>query len=191
MDQIELVSSKQNADFLEKYRANARERMRVRRSADPDGMREYMRAWRKANPEKIKTGNRNWKIANLDIWKERRRESSRRYRIKHPDKMLAFKNAWNKANLEKVRLQAQRTYLKCNYGLTLEQRDELFAKQNYQCAICKSSEPRSVKGWHIDHCHNTKRVRGILCHFCNLILGHAKDNEGTLINAIEYLRGAA
>jgi hypothetical protein len=42
----------------------------------------------------------------------------------------------------------------------------------------------------VDHCHTTGAVRGILCHHCNLLLGHAKDAEDTLLSAVTYLRGS-
>lgn len=184
MVQIETLVGEEK---LEKVRAYARERMRAKRAADPEGVREYMRAWRAANPEKVKARNDAWKIANWDVYRKNRRDSLRRWQAKYPDKVRAMKNAWNRANPEKVTLYGKRRQLKM-YGLTLGQRDELFAKQGQRCAICKSADPGSTKGWHIDHCHDTGRVRGILCTHCNLMLGYAKDSETTLVAAIEYLQ---
>jgi len=40
---------------------------------------------------------------------------------------------------------------------------------------------------HIDHCHNTGEVRGVLCAGCNLAIGHAKEDINTLNNMIKYL----
>lgn len=45
-------------------------------------------------------------------------------------------------------------------------------------------------GFTVDHCHKTKRVRGIICHHCNLVLGHARDSVEVLSAAIAYLKGA-
>lgn len=179
---------------LEQDRAKARERMRVRRAADPDGVRAYNRAWRTANPEKVKASHDAWKITNGEEHKARRKESARRWRAENPGSSSAWRkanpekaDAWYKANVEKIKFQVKRAALKRIYGLTPEQRDELFAKQGSCCGICKSTEPGSTKGWHIDHCHDTKCVRGILCNHCNLMLGYAKDNRTTLADAIEYL----
>jgi hypothetical protein len=76
--------------------------------------------------------------------------------------------------------------LKSAYGITLEQRDDLLIKQGSVCAICETDTP-SGKGWHVDHRHDTKAVRGILCSQCNVMLGMARDNTATLAKAIAYL----
>ena len=76
--------------------------------------------------------------------------------------------------------------LKKNYGITIAERDAIFEAQDKKCAICKSSTTKGL-GWHVDHCHKTKQVRGILCNHCNLMIGHARDNPETLISAVAYL----
>ena len=75
-------------------------------------------------------------------------------------------------------------HLRKNYGITLEQWDQMFLDQGSKCAVCKSAD---AQRWHVDHCHTTQRVRGILCSHCNLMIGHAKDNIRTLLTAAEYL----
>lgn len=72
------------------------------------------------------------------------------------------------------------------YGLTLEQYNFMLEAQNNSCAICKEDK-KTIRDWHVDHCHTTGKVRGILCHHCNLLLGNARDNKNTLYNAINYL----
>ncbi len=52
-----------------------------------------------------------------------------------------------------------------------------------RCQICGSTT-RIV----IDHCHATKRVRGVLCHHCNIGLGGFRDNPEWMLRAIEYLK---
>lgn len=44
---------------------------------------------------------------------------------------------------------------------------------------------------HVDHCHTTNDIRGLLCRHCNLLLGHAKDRVVVLQAAIRYLRKSA
>ncbi len=57
--------------------------------------------------------------------------------------------------------------LKSRYGLTADQYAELLLKQGGACAVCRSV----VEKFHVDHCHNTGQVRGLLCHKCNIRLG--------------------
>lgn len=57
--------------------------------------------------------------------------------------------------------------LKTRYGLTPEAVDEMLISQSHKCAICHVVLGR----FHIDHCHNTGIVRGLLCHRCNIRLG--------------------
>lgn len=97
---------------------------------------------------------------------------------------------WLKAHPEK-RLTAQRRWrMKKQYGITLEEYEILLEKQNGMCAICKSENTHS-KGYcfAVDHDHKTGKVRGLLCHQCNLALGNIKDNVQTLHSMIRYLGG--
>lgn len=73
------------------------------------------------------------------------------------------------------------------YGISEEQYYEMIRSQGSKCAICSTDEPTS-KGWQIDHCHSTGKVRGILCHHCNTAIGQFKDNVEHLLSAVEYLR---
>ena len=91
----------------------------------------------------------------------------------------------------------KRAMVSRRYGITLAELDGLIASQNGACAICKEPFTEHVRGFqnvtsrpHVDHCHKTGRVRGALCHHCNVLLGHAKDSTDLLETAIRYLRCA-
>jgi hypothetical protein len=73
------------------------------------------------------------------------------------------------------------------YGITQQQYNQMLVDQNNKCKIC-SIEFKSSKFTHIDHCHDTNRVRGLLCNDCNLSLGQFMDNIEYMCNAIEYLK---
>lgn len=77
--------------------------------------------------------------------------------------------------------------LKKRYGITLEQYELLFAKQNQCCAICKKHQSEFDTSLAVDHCHLTGKVRGLLCYNCNMGLGRFKDNINYLKEAILYL----
>jgi len=71
-----------------------------------------------------------------------------------------------------------------NYGLSPEDYQQLRNEQDDQCAICGDF---FVSTPHVDHCHTTGEVRGLLCRSCNSLLGHAKDSPNILKKAIRYL----
>lgn len=82
--------------------------------------------------------------------------------------------------------QKRKWQLKTRYGLTVEGVDALLAKQHGKCGIC---DVTLVK-YHVDHCHQTRRVRGLLCHRCNLMIG-GLDDPDFRAHAIAWLeRGA-
>ena len=72
------------------------------------------------------------------------------------------------------------------YGITIEQKKSMINAQNNCCAICK--EPfSSTKYTHVDHCHDTGKIRAILCGSCNTGLGQFKDSPKFLQRAIHYI----
>lgn len=81
--------------------------------------------------------------------------------------------------------------LKSYYGLSRERFDGMLAEQDGKCAMCSKVFDWSSKETtpHVDHIHDeTKRIRGLLCHACNVALGLLKDNITTLQNAVTYLK---
>lgn len=80
--------------------------------------------------------------------------------------------------------EKRRWNLATRYGITPAQYDELMAKQNGVCALCGGPMERPV----VDHCHQTGRVRGILCHPCNIKLPAVED-MGWVMLAWAYLEG--
>ena len=71
------------------------------------------------------------------------------------------------------------------YGLSIEGFNALVAAQNGRCAIC--FEVPTGRGFHVDHCHLTGQIRGLLCRGCNLALGNMKDDPVRLKRAADYL----
>jgi hypothetical protein len=97
-------------------------------------------------------------------------------------------------NPDEVRRKQVNYCLQHQYGMTLEQRDELLAEQGGKCLLCfretdfpASQKGRSMRSAHIDHCHNTGVVRGILCGWCNTGLGRFGDDPERLKAAAAYL----
>lgn len=90
------------------------------------------------------------------------------------------------ANLTKMREYHFRTRLE-KYGLTETDYQALLIAQGMCCGICLGKEPGGRGDWHLDHDHFTGKIRGLLCHNCNLALGLFKDSISNLTRAIGYL----
>jgi hypothetical protein len=89
--------------------------------------------------------------------------------------------------------------LKYRYGITEEDYEKLLVKQKHSCKICghkpdkdqtqpDNCQTQPDKPLYVDHCHQTKAVRGLLCSKCNLALGHMNDDPTRLERAADYLR---
>lgn len=83
--------------------------------------------------------------------------------------------------------------LKNKYGITEDQFQEALKKQDGKCLICKVvmniDDPKQPGDRAtVDHCHRTRRFRGIICSACNRGLGQFKDNAELLIQAAEYIK---
>jgi len=91
---------------------------------------------------------------------------------------------------ERVRQILSLTYsrrrdLRINYGITLEQYEEMNEAQEGRCKICKQV-PETMR-LAVDRDHKTGEVRGLLCHRCNLGIGSLRDSIVLLEEAIKYL----
>ena len=79
------------------------------------------------------------------------------------------------------------------YGITFDQYNELLIKQNNVCAICKTKNKtidkrtKRPKRLNVDHCHSTKKVRGLLCTKCNTGIGFFNDNILLLESCLRYI----
>jgi hypothetical protein len=99
-------------------------------------------------------------------------------------------NDYYEANRRREIDRSRKRNLMSNYGLTIMDVVTMLDERDGTCDICKQyiGMYHNVDT-HIDHCHTTDTVRGILCRPCNLMLGNAKDSAEVLLNAIEYLKG--
>lgn len=129
--------------------------------------------------------------AECRSWYEKNKEKEqykarKRGRINGPKQRERMK-LWALANPERARYHSRKKLLGKKYNMTIEEHDALFASQGFVCGACGSPSPNSKKGWSTDHCHATGKVRGIVCHHCNIGIGHAKDNVQTMRKWVEYL----
>lgn len=136
---------------------------------DLEWKRNYSRKYYKDPKHKIKHTKyvKNWYTKN----REKMRQYSKEYWAK-PEKKLENRKSW----------------LKRAYGITPEAYQVLLDSQNGCCAICRGQEINSRRKYlSVDHNHATGKVRGLLCHHCNALIGYSKENVYTLQKALEYL----
>jgi len=150
------------------------------KSKDAEQRRAYMRDWVARNADRV----REYRQATADERNARRRE---RYASDAAlrDKTRKEARAWQQANPSKRLAQRVR-----KYGLTAEQYKQRLADQGGGCAICAATSSRGKPGerLHVDHCHQSGRVRGLLCSECNRGIGHFRDDAERLERAAAYLR---
>lgn len=95
---------------------------------------------------------------------------------------------WKQANPAKVYEANRRVSLKRYFGITEATFVELLVAQQARCAICGRSESEAPRGrLHVDHCHETALIRGLLCGHCNTAIGLLKEDPQVLTAAIRYL----
>ena len=84
-------------------------------------------------------------------------------------------------------------HLRHRYGIDLPDYERILAEQGGVCAVCKQppSKHNTRAHWNgklcVDHCHDSEKVRGLLCNDCNLAVGYGK-TEAVLLAAAEYVR---
>ena len=108
----------------------------------------------------------------------------KRWQQANPDRLNAYRR---RRRLEpEVKRRERAGHLKRKYGITLEAYDAMLMKQGGGCAICKQ-EPGTDISLHVDHDHETGRIRGLLCFTCNNALGDFEGDAALLRSAIAYV----
>ena len=101
------------------------------------------------------------------------------------------KKYFRENNGKALRAKYKRKY---RYGLSQDDYDALFSKQGGVCAICRQPETKKstaldggVCSLAVDHDHETNKVRGLLCHSCNIAIGNMRDDPLIAMSATKYL----
>lgn len=84
----------------------------------------------------------------------------------------------------------QSSKLQLNFGISYSEYEQMWETQHGKCLICgeyKDKDGYANHRLHVDHCHITGKVRGLLCHMCNRALGLFKDDWQIMSNALDYL----
>jgi hypothetical protein len=167
----------------------------LRRRASDDAMDSILlRFLQMATSEKRRRSQNAWKrkrYAEDEEFRENIKAANRAYnRRKRPEINARNKNkyATDPDYRERVlagnRKGARKVTLKMKYGMSLEDYDERLAQQQGVCLICKRAFAYRLC---VDHCHETREVRSLLCIKCNLGLGHYEHNPVFLRNAANLM----
>lgn len=108
------------------------------------------------------------------------------------DEVRERKNAARRVATNPARREVnRRDLLKRAYGLTVEQFDAMLAAQNGVCVLCgEAPNPDGVRAasrLHVDHDHETGRVRALLCNHCNRGIGAFRDDPDLMQRASLYV----
>ncbi len=159
----------------------------------------------------MKRNRKEYRLKNRDKINQQKRESyhrhkeynnakHREYYEKNKDKCLELSRQWRLKNIDKIKEYSKENYSlnkdkiaeynKKNrlhqrvikYNLTDDKFNIMYNSQNGCCAIC--GKHRKLE---IEHNHQTGKVRGLVCHKCNVVIGMCEENVEVLQKAIEYL----
>lgn len=132
-------------------------------------------------------------------------EKRKKHYVENKETYLLRSKAYNEKNKEKIKKKTKEYYNnnklryleyswkrkgilnKNSESFKKADFDKLFLKAGSCCEICKTTIPKHIKGFVVDHCHITGFARGILCALCNTALGGFKDDTQMLKAAISYL----
>lgn len=93
-------------------------------------------------------------------------------------KDLCYSRNYQKINKHIIRAKV--------YSLSPEDIEWMKISQNNLCKICEKPFKDDFKHMNVDHCHNTTKVRGLLCRACNIGIGCFKDSPKLLRKAALY-----
>jgi hypothetical protein len=118
-----------------------------------------------ANPQANRDRVRRWQEENPERYREKLKEFKQSPAGKRSDR---------------------KGHLRRKFGMSLEDYDELVEKQGGVCAVC-GYPPDEGKSFHIDHDHDSGRIRGLLCSRCNHAIGLLRDDPEVIESALTYL----
>jgi hypothetical protein len=153
-------------------------------------------AWAKRNPEKVAEIKRRFNERNKEriaidraiafqMDKSKSYASVKKWSAKNPDKVKG--QQLRRALREKQRKLGNE--LRYNYDITFEQYERISIAQGDVCIICqRPNETSRTKRLFVDHNHTTGRLRGLLCHACNMAIGFLREDPEIFTRAIAYLK---
>ncbi len=169
---------------------------RARRAVKGDEIKAAKKKYYQENRVKIEAHRKEWYEKNVGVISTTRREKyknnpepmkayQRQYRKENPAKIKHRRDIYCRENVEKIKARKRHG----STGVSPSMVSALLTLQDNRCAICDADlRALPTKLVHADHCHTTKKPRGMLCGHCNRGLGGFMDNPAILLKAVEYLK---
>lgn len=151
--------------------------------------KEAKREYDAAHKEDARQRKAAYYVAHRDEMLKR----NRAYQAAHREELLAKKAAYYVSHKVPIlayqaahKAERRARHIQNKYNLSAQEYFAMLLAQGGVCLICARAPTH--KPLCVDHDHATGNVRGLLCHKCNALLGHAGDNPSVLASAIEYLK---
>lgn len=106
---------------------------------------------------------------------------------KDPEKAKEYQRKYSEIHRERKKPAYHKSLLKLKHSMSVEDYNNLLVKQDHKCALCNKHVSELERRLAVDHCHETGRIRGLLCMPCNTSLGQLGDDEKSLKKIISYL----
>lgn len=122
--------------------------------------------------------------------REKVAEAKRKYYLRNKEACIQRSKAQRETQRYKEiqPIRSRASMLRKRYGLSMDDYERMLVAQDRRCAICKTDSParRVRRYFSVDHCHVTKKVRGLLCHRCNILVSHAEN--ALFPEALKYIQ---
>lgn len=189
--QIRCIQCKIEKDrkWKENHREQHIEASKKWKRENKERVNEWAKQDREKNPEKYKIWSKTTKTNNRDKILKKGREYQMKKRYENYDESLKKEAEYRNNNSQKLYI----SHVMSRYKVSKEEAVDFLEKFDDLCTICRKPETRKNAGGKIsrlciDHCHETGKLRGLLCHNCNNAIGAFKDSIALLQAAIDYLK---
>ena len=179
-------------EYQREYHRKNRERIKKRdaekyKVADKERIKEVRLARiSRLTPEELEEERKNINarraIRRADpANKQKKKEEAAEYRKNNKEAISAREKDYKTGRGRPVEWKRQ------GIILTVEGYNKMLSEQNGCCAICGEFRRPDQRVLVVDHNHNTGKIRGLLCHPCNMGIGQLKDSLDILQKAVSYL----
>lgn len=154
---------------------------------------DYSREYYLKNKERIKERNalryqskREHILAQSNSYYHQNKEKRQDWKEKNKEKLAVYFQNHYRQNSD-VKKRRNRVKRFKEYQITEDQYNRMFDLQEGRCKGCNTHQDDLSKRLCVDHCHETGKIRGLLCTNCNLAIGLVADSPEVLLSLIDYL----